>query len=372
MKQNNTQAQHNKKKFFTPENYTAEQARLMHSTRGPLLIASCRSGTYLTERVVERYEQLLTEAGSHDNVLYLPDIDKRFSDSEACVRLEHHVNGYDVFLFQTLFNPNISSGIDENYMAFFVAARAFREHGAKHITGIIPYLAYSRQDKPTAFKREPITAKLMADLSIVAGVDHFISWAPHCGQVRGFYGSTPVDFLDPLTLFMEEFSQFEDKQNVIVVAPDVGASKFVTHFGRAMNINSAIASKYRPEPEKVVISEIIGDFRNKKVAIILDDMISNAGTVYALTQKLIKENLVEEVHIGVSHNLCVGKGLERLQDLYENYALKQVIVTNSIPQTPELQALPFVKVKCLSDSLSRTINRIHYNKSVSEVFYIPK
>jgi ribose-phosphate pyrophosphokinase len=371
MKNRSQGAANNKKKFYTPENYTEEQARLMHSTRGPLLIAGCRSGTYLTEKVVERYKQLLAENESKDNVLYLPDIDKRFTDSEACVRLEHHVNGYDVFLFQALFNPNLPFAINDNYMTFFIAARAFREHGAKHITGILPYLAYSRQDKPTAFKREPITAKLMADLSTVAGVDHFISWEPHSGQIRGFYGSTPVDFLDPLTLFMEEFAQFKDKQDVIVVAPDVGASKFATHFGRAMNINSAIASKYRPQPEKVIISEIIGDFRHKRVAIILDDMISNAGTVYALTQKLIKENHVEEVHIGVSHNLCVGRGLERLQDLYENYGLKQIIVTNSIPQTPEIQSLPFVKVKCLSDSLSRTINRIHYNKSVSEVFYTP-
>jgi len=157
-----------------------------------------------------------------------------------------------------------------------------------------------------------------------------------------------------------------------VVAPDVGASKFATHFGRAMNINTAIASKYRPQPEKVVISEIIGDFSNKKIAVILDDMISNAGTVYALCKKLITEQNIKEVHIGVSHNLCVGKGSERLQDLYKNFALKQVIVTDSIPQTAGLRELPFVKVLSLADSLSRTINRVHYNKSVSEVFYTPQ
>ncbi len=368
-KQNNTG---NKKKFFTPESYAREQLRHMHSTRGPLLIAGLSSGEYLAQGVVDQYQKRLKELGSSDDILYLSGIDRRFKDSEACVRLEHHVNGYDVFLFQALFNPNLPGCIDENYMSFLIAARAFREHGAKHITGILPYLAYSRQDKPTAFRREPVTAKLMADLSITAGLDQLISWAPHCGQIRGFYGSMHVDFLDPLTLFMEEFSAFKNRDDVIVVAPDVGASKFATHFGRAMNLNSAIASKYRPEPEKVVISEIIGDFRNKKAAIILDDMISNAGTVYALCKKLIGERLVEEVHIGVSHNLCVGDGLARLQDLYDNYALKRVIVTNSIPQTPEFKSLPFIKVLCLSDSLSKAINRVHYNKSVSEVFYTPQ
>ncbi len=362
----------NQKRFFTPENYAKEQSQRMHSTRGPLLIASLSAGEYLAEAVVNKYTQHLKAQGSEDNILYLEGIDRRFSDSEACVRLKHHVNGYDAFLFQALFNPNLPFSIDENYLSFLIAARALREHGAKHITGILPYLAYSRQDKPTAFKREPITAKLMADLSITAGLDQLISWAPHCGQIRGFYGSMHVDFLDPLILFMEEFSDFKNREDVIVVAPDVGASKFATHFGRAMNINTAIASKYRPQPEKVVISEIIGDFSNKKIAVILDDMISNAGTVYALCKKLITEQNIKEVHIGVSHNLCVGKGSERLQDLYKNFALKQVIVTDSIPQTAGLRELPFVKVLSLADSLSRTINRVHYNKSVSEVFYTPQ
>jgi ribose-phosphate pyrophosphokinase len=372
MSLNKSLTRSNKKKFFTPDNNREEDGRATDSTRGPLLIASLRSGNYLAEKVVEHYEKLAEAEGCKEKILFLADMDKRFTDSEVCIRLEHHVNGYDVFLFQSLFNPNLPFGIDDNYLAFLIAARAFREHGAKHITGVLPYLAYSRQDKPTAFKREPVTAKLLADLSIVAGLDHLISWAPHCGQIRGFYGRTPVDFLDPLSLFVEEFERFKDKEDVIVIAPDVGASKFVTHFGRAMNINSAIASKYRPEAEKVIISEIIGDFRKKRIALILDDMISNAGTVYALTKKLIQEKKIEEVFIGVSHNLCVGPGLKRLQELYEKYSLKEVFVTNSVPQTPEFQALSFAKVKCLSDSLSRTINRIHYNKSVSEVFFIPQ
>jgi ribose-phosphate pyrophosphokinase len=362
----------NKKKFFTPARNGQEGGRAADTTRGPLLIASLRAGTYLAEKVVEHYEKLAEAEGSKENILFLPDIDKRFSDSEVCIRLEHHVNGYDVFLFQSLFNPNLPFSIDDNYLSFLIAARAFREHGAKHITGILPYLAYSRQDKPTAFKREPVTAKLLADLSIVSGLDHLISWAPHCGQIRGFYGRTPVDFLDPLSLFVEEFQRFQDKESVIAIAPDVGASKFVTHFGRAMNINSAIASKYRPEPEKVVVSEIIGDFHKKRVALILDDMISNAGTVYALSKKLIEEKHIEEVFIGVSHNLCVGPGMERLRELNEKYSLKEVFVTNSIPQTPDFKTLSFAKVKCLSDGLSRTINRIHYNQSVSEVFFIPQ
>ena len=359
------------KAFFTPEMFAQEQAGRMVTPRGRLLIAGCCSGSYLSSRVVARYQDLLAQAGSSDEIQHVENIDRRFSDSETCVRLDMHVSGYDVYLFQALFDPTSDRSIDQNYMAFLIAARTFREHGANHITGILPYLAYARQDKPTKFTREPATARLMADLTIAAGIDRMIIWDPHCDQIKGFYGGMPVSTLESLSLFVEEFSEFQDRDDVIAVAPDAGASKFVTHFGRALDIKCAVASKYRPRPEEVVMAEIIGDFEGKKKAVVLDDMISNGGTIHALVRKLVNEKGIEEVYLGVSHNLCVGQARERLSDLHENYGLRQVVVTNSIPQTPEFEELPFVKVKCLSDTMSRTINRIHYNRSVSEVFYRP-
>lgn len=359
------------KSFFTPERFAKEQAKSMVTPRGKLLLAGCCSGSYLSTRVADRYRELLGEADSHENILYMDNIDKRFSDTETCVRLDTHVSGSDVYLLQSLFDPTSDRTIDQNYMAFLIAARTFREHGANHVTGVLPYLAYARQDKPTKFTREPSTARLMADLSIAAGIDRMIFWDPHCDQIKGFYGGMSVNSLESLSLFIEEFGRLKDRQDVIAVAPDVGASKFVTHFGRALGIKCAIASKYRPRPEEVVISEIIGDFEGMKTAIVLDDMISNGGTTHALIRKLVQEKGIEEVYLGVSHNLCVGKAGERMADLHENYALKQVVVTNSIPQTDQFDSLPFVSVRCLSDTLARTINRIHYNRSVSEVFYRP-
>jgi ribose-phosphate pyrophosphokinase len=360
------------KTFFTPERFAREQRDLPESPRGPLLVAACRDASALAGQVVARYQDLLAEGGSDEIVHHLADIDRRFSDGETSVRLDHHVNGYDVFLFQSLFHPGGCPSIDQNYMSFLIGARALRELGASHITGVLPYLAYARQDKPTAFRREPVTAKLMADLSTAAGVERMIVWAPHCGQLRGFYAPTPVDFLDPLSLFVEEFEELRGRPDVIAVAPDVGASKFVTHFGRALGVNVAIASKYRPEPEKVVISEIIGNLENKTTAVILDDMISGGGTIYALAKKLVAEKGVREVYVGVSHNLCVGDALPHLVELHEKYHLKKLVITNSIPQSPAFLALPYVTVVCLSDILARTINRIHYGKSVSEVFAMPE
>jgi ribose-phosphate pyrophosphokinase len=357
--------------FVTAETFAQEQTQRMESPRGRLLIAGCCSGSGLSTQIVERYRQLLGESASGAEVLHMENIDRRFSDTETCVRLSAHVGGADVFLVQCLFDPAAGRSIDENYMAFLLAVRTFREHGACHITGVLPYLAYGRQDKPTKFTREPTTARLMADLAIAAGIDRLIAWDPHCAQIRGFYGGIPVNPLESLTLFINEFRRFEGRDDVIVVAPDVGASKFVTTVGRALNLKCAIASKDRPRPEEVYIQEVIGDFAGKRTAIILDDVISTGGTLAALVRKLATEKKIGEIYLGISHNLCSTRVRDLLIALNTDFGLREVVVTNSIPQTREFTSLPFVSVRCLSDTLARTINRIHYNRSVSEVFYKP-
>jgi len=359
----------NDRTFFTPEQYAKNQSRKMETSRGRLIIASCCSGNQLSTQIVERYNTLLKDAGSNERVLHLEDIDRRFSDSETVVRLNEHVSGYDIFLVQSLYDPVSKRPVDQNYMAFLIAARTFCENGAKHVTGVLPYLAYARQDKPTKFMREPTTAGLMADLSISAGMDRMISWHPHSDQLHGFYSATPVNLMDPLALFVEVFKEYSDRDDVIAVAPDAGVSKLVIDFGHASNLPSAIASKIRPEPEQVITRDIIGNFEGKKKAIILDDMISSGGTIHSLVKKLIQEKNIEEVHIGVSHNLCLPQALEKMKDMHQNYNLKQLVVTDSIPQTNEFKDLPFIKINSLADTLSRTINRIHYNRSVSQVFY---
>ena len=338
------------------------------SARGRLLIACLSSGLEIAQRTVNRYMELLKKAFSSEEIVFIKDIDRRFADGEVSIRIPQPVNGCDVFLFQSLFKPYASVSIDENYLAFLAAVRAFREHGARHITGILPYLAYSRQDKPTAFQREPVTARLFADFSQAAGLDRLIVWAPHCGQLRGFYGKLPVDFLDPLHLFVAEYKEFSGRQDVIVVAPDVGASKLVTYFGRVLRLNTAIASKYRPNPEEVVISEIIGDFRQKRVAIILDDMISKGETIFSLVKKLVEEKGIKEVCVGVAHNLCLKPALNLIFELHEYYNLKELVTTNSISQSEEFTGLPFIRICCLSDMLARVINRIHFSLSISELF----
>jgi len=358
--------------IFTPERYAVEQKKRMESARGNLLISSCRSGTELALMVAESYQSLLREAGSGAEVTCLMDIDRSFTDSETGARLGIHVSGCDVFLIQALLDPVSGRSVDQNYMALWLAARAFRENGANHVTAVLPYLAYARQDKPTKFEREPIAAKLAADFTVQSGIDRMIVWDPHCGQIRGFYGSVPVHMLESLSLFIEEFARFKGRKDVIVVAPDQGAAKFVSHIANALDLSYAVAIKFRPEPEVAEIADIVGDFRKKVIALIFDDMISGGGTVYELSKLLIRRYRDIQIQMGVSHNLCLPAAKDRLVELYKSGNLKKVVVTNSIPQTKEFRKLPFLEERSLSEILARTINRIHFNRSVSEVFYRPR
>ena len=336
--------------------------------RGGLVIASCCSGTYMARKVIAHYRSEFQQKTGESDPVEMLDVDSHFPDSETRVRLDRHVSGRDVFLFQALCNPVSDTVIDENTMAFLIAARALREHGARHITALLPYLAYARQDKPSKFKREPTTARLMADLSIQSGIDQLVCWHPHSGQIHGFYGDTPIHLLDPVSMFVEICSRFKSRDDVIAVAPDAGASKLVTHFSRALEVSSAVASKLRTGPREIQITQIMGDFRGKRTAIVLDDIVSSGGTVFELIRQLIDDGRVEEVILCASHNLCMKDAHERFATLHERYSLAEVKVTDSIPQTERFCSLPFFSVHTLSETLSKVIHRLHHERSTSEMF----
>jgi ribose-phosphate pyrophosphokinase len=335
------------------------------SPRGHLAIAGCRSGTFLATSVANAYP-----GAEGEPFTLLTDIDANFSDSETIVRLQTDVSGNDVFLFQALYDPTSERSIDENYMAFFIAARAFREWGANHVTAVLPYLAYARQDKPAPFAYEPTTAKLTADFAAAAGIDRLVTWHPHLRQIHGFYGGTPVHVIDALGFFANHFRDFAGREDVIAVAPDVGASKFVTHLGRILDLPCAIASKYRPRPEEAVVNEIIGDIRSRKVALVIDDMISSGGTIAAVVQRLAEAG-IEEIIVGASHNLCQPAAYERLLLLHENYNLRRLVVTNTIPQTARFRELPFVEVVDLAPFFARAVHQIHHNLPLHDLYAFP-
>lgn len=335
---------------------------MTRSPWGEMVIAACRSGTALAEQVADAVRQSASDQRGDVALNFSGDIDFQFSDSESCVRLNVEVAGRDAFLFQALYDPLSERSIDENYIAFLLGVRALREYGASRVTGILPYLAYSRQDKPTLAQREPTSAKLLADLALTAGINRLITLQPHTGAIHGFYGTTPVTVLGIVPLFVDHYQAFRQRDDVIVVAPDAGAAKWVEHFSTLLDLPVALAAKLRPRPEQAVISDILGDFTGKRVAIVLDDIISSGGTVYELARKLIQEKGITEIHIGVAHNLCNETAIGRLASLYDEGYLQHVLVTDSIPQTAAFTAQPYVEVHPLAATLQPLIDRIHHNR----------
>lgn len=340
---------------------TTQVIPLPSSTEGPLLIASCRSGTMIATDVYKKFKTLYAQDEGIQDLLFLPDIDFKFSDGETCIRLEKDVNGRDVFLFQALQDPTSERNVDENYLAFIMAVRTFHEWGANRVTGILPYLAYARQDKHTAGKREPISVELMAELSIEAGLNRLVVWAPHDNRIHGFYGKVPVDTLQATTLFKQHFQHLHGQDKVIGVAPDAGAAVFMIPFCRQMNIQCAVTAKYRPEPEQTAISDIMGDFSAMKQAIVLDDMINTGGTVEAVIKKLYAEKGIEKISLGVSHFLGSHQAQKRLIKLHEMYGLKTLMVTNSIPLQKQFAELDFVEIAPLEKPFANAIHCIHHN-----------
>jgi ribose-phosphate pyrophosphokinase len=206
---------------------------------------------------------------------------------------------------------------------------------------------------------------LLADLTVAAGIDRLITWDPHCTPIHGFYGQVPINNLEPLPLFLSAYRRFQNQLEVICIAPDGGRFQISHLPGPIIDLNCAIASKDRPNSEEAVISEVIGDFSGKQTAIVVDGMISSGGTIYELVKKLVNEKGITEVLIGVSHNLCMEVARQRLIDLSEHYGLKQLVVTDSIPQTKLFRELPFISIASLADIFARVINRIHFNRSIT-------
>jgi ribose-phosphate pyrophosphokinase len=142
----------------------------------------------------------------------------------------------------------------------------------------------------------------------------------------------------------------------------------VSHFGRSLGVDFAVASKRRPRPEAVEITSVIGETSGKRIAVVLDDMISSAGTVHSVIQKLVRESEIREVHLAAGHNLCHPQALERIEELHQDWGLASLVTTDSILQCDSFLRLPYVQVRSLADMLCRTINRVHFGLSVSALF----
>ncbi|MDR2106302.1 MAG: ribose-phosphate pyrophosphokinase [Coriobacteriales bacterium] len=276
-----------------------------------------------------------------------------FENGEIYARYLESVRGCDVFIVQS-----VAGKVNDALMELLIMADAAKRASARTVTAVITHYGYSRQDKKSA-SREPITAKLVANLLTVAGVNRTIAIDLHQGQIQGFFDS-PVNHLTALPIFAEYFAEkgFED---VCVVSPDVGRAKAAKKLADMLNADLAIMHKTRPGHNVAEVASVIGDVQGK-VCILNDDMIDTAGTLAAAV-KVLKSKGALQVYICATHGLFSGPAYERL----ESADIEEVVVCDTVPVPLERQTGK-IKVVTVAPLLARAILNVYLEASVSELF----
>ncbi len=276
----------------------------------------------------------------------------KFPNDNIFTRLHESVRGQDVFLIQPTCRP-----VNDNLMELLIMIDTLRRDSAGRITAVVPYYAYGRTDKKDQ-PRVPITARLVADLITVAGADRILTIDLHAGQIQGFF-TIPVDELTAFYIIRDYFLE-KDLQDIIVVAPDVGASRRARNLAQALNVPMAMIEKRRTGQNTQVLS-VIGDVKGMN-AIIYDDEIDTAATLMDAV-KVIKERGARDIYACATHAVFSDPAIERIKAS----PIKEVVVTNTIPIPPE-KMLPQITILSVGPLIGEVIRRIHLGLSVGELF----
>ncbi len=279
-----------------------------------------------------------------------------FPNSETRVQIEESIRGTDIYIIQPTCEP-----ANENLMELLITIDAMKRASAKQITAIIPYFGYARQDHKTT-GREPISAKLVANLLTTAGASRVMAIDLHVPQIQGFF-DIPMDHLTALTTLA---NYFRDKQieNGVIVAPDVGRAKLAEKYAKILRLPLAIMHKRRngADGQDVEFVELVGDVKDK-TPIIIDDEIATGGSIYEQAQALAAAG-AKPAYVSIAHAVLVGPALERLR----HPSIREVVTTDTIPVPAEKQLDGKIKVLSIASLLAQAILRVHQHRSVSQVF----
>lgn len=280
----------------------------------------------------------------------------KFSDGEIGVNINETVRGQDVFIVQSTSYP-----VNEHLMELLIMIDACKRASAGRITAVMPYYGYARQDRK-AKARDPISAKLVADLIAKAGADRVLTMDLHAAQIQGFF-DIPVDHLLGVPILAPYFNKkFEDKKDdLVVVSPDLGSVTRARNFATRLDVPIAIVDKRRPKANVCEVMNIIGDIKDK-ICIIVDDMIDTAGTLCNGANAL-KERGAREVYACATHGVLSGPAIQRINDS----VIDELVILDTICQ-PEDKKCDKIKFLSVADVFGEAIKRIYDDTSISEIF----
>jgi ribose-phosphate pyrophosphokinase len=278
----------------------------------------------------------------------------RFSDGEVWFQIHDNVRGADVFVVQPTCAP-----VNENLMELLLMLDAFKRSSASRLTAVLPYYGYGRQDRKDK-PRVPISAKLVADLLSTAGTDRVLTVDLHAAQIQGFF-DVPVDHLFAAPVIIDHVSQL-NLPDLTVVSPDAGGVERARAYAKRLDASLAIVDKRRDQPNVAEVHHVIGDVEGR-TALIVDDIVDTAGTLTKVAEA-IKAEGAKEVLASCTHPVLSGHALERI----EKSPLSKLIVTDTLPLTPEKRACGKIVVLTIAELLARAIKNIHEETSVTSLF----
>src|SRR5690554_1139349 len=281
---------------------------------------------------------------------------KHFADGEILVEPEETVRGKHVYLIQSTSNP-----VSESYMEVLIALDAFKRASADKVTVIMPYYGYARQDRK-ARARQPITAKLMADLLQTAGANRVVTIDLHASQIQGFF-DIPIDDLTAVAMIGQYYRKKRFQDEVVVVSPDHGGATRARRLSDTIpNSTIAIIDKRRTRPNVAEAMNLVGDV-DGKIAIVIDDMVDTAGSLMGGID-LLYERGAKEVYCACTHGVLSGPAVERIS----NSKIKELLITNSIPLSEEAKREPKIKEISVGYMLAKAIEAIQLHTPVSVLF----
>lgn len=280
---------------------------------------------------------------------------RRFSDGEMFAEIDESVRKKDAFVIQPTCPP-----VNDNLMELLIIIDALKRASAGSISAVIPYYGYARQDRKV-LPRAPITAKLIADILVIAGIDRVVTVDLHAGQIQGFF-SVPVDHLFGSPVINEYLKEKYEDEDIVIVSPDAGGMERARKYANFLGAELAMADKRRTAPNVAEISYVIGDVKDK-TAIIVDDIVDTAGTA-TLAAKILMAEGAKSVSLCCTHGVLSGPAIERIN----NSDFDEVIITDSIPQDENIKACDKIRVLSLASLLGESIKRISTGESISSLF----
>ena len=282
---------------------------------------------------------------------------RRFPDTEVHFQIEDSIRGKDIYIIQSTSQP-----VNEHIMELLIMLDAFRRASAARLTCVIPYYGYSRQEKKTT-GREPITAKLVANLLTTAGANRVVSIDLHVPAIQGFF-DIGMDHLTAVPLLVEELAA-RPRPDAVVVAPDVGRVKMAERYARMLGASLAFLHKRRAGDTDVEVAAVVGDVAGR-TPIIIDDMISTGGTIHQAVRALLNEGARPEMTIVATHGLFAGPAAA-IVDKLGHPAIGEILVTDTVPLLPE-KRLPAMRIVSVAPLLAETVRRLNAQASISAVF----